>query len=138
MPRPNRFDCIQPVNPPPPPARPEPPEHLSEAARKHWRTIVAAKPSTYFDAPNQVLLECLCEHIAQSDWIAQQINALDPSVPKHFPQLRALLMMGHRQTVAITSLMTKLRLLPRVKAERKTELGYIDANGQLRPWERHV
>ena len=138
MPRPNRFDYIRPVTTGRPPSRPQAPKGLSAGAAKHWRAIVAAKPADYFDAPKQVLLGCLCEHIAASDWLSVQINALDPSVLKDFPRLRSLLMMAHRQTVAITSLMTELRLLPPLKAPRKLpELGYIDEAGKVRPWERH-
>ena len=138
MPRPNRFDYIQPVTTGRPPARPQAPKGISAAAAKHWRDIVAAKQADYFDAPNQVLLGCLCEHIAASDWLSVQINALDPSVPKDFPRLRSLMMMAHRQTAAIAALMTKLRLLPAKKAERKLpELGYIDEAGKVQPWERH-
>ena len=138
MPRPNRFDYIRPVTTGRPLSRPQAPKGLSAGAARHWQAIVASRPPEYFDAANRVLLACLCEHIAASDWLSVQINALDPSVPKDFTRLRPLLMMAHRQTVAITSLMTKLRLLPPLKAPRKLpELGYIDEAGRVRPRERH-
>jgi hypothetical protein len=71
-------------NAPPPPPHPEPPVYLSPAAAEHWRAIVASKPSTYFDAANRILLECLCVHAATADWIWGEIQTLDPRDKCHF------------------------------------------------------
>jgi hypothetical protein len=54
----------------------------------------------------------LVQHMAASDWVAGQINALDPSVPRQLPPYERLLLMSAREARAIMQLMTKLRLLP--------------------------
>jgi hypothetical protein len=71
-------DWFRAQNAPPPPPHPEPPAYFSPAAAEHWRAIVASKPSTYFDAANRILLECVCVHAATADWIWGEIHTLDP------------------------------------------------------------
>ena len=125
MPRPNVFDLIQPVTRGRPPRRPAAPKGLSEAAGKHWRRIVEAKPAGYFDAPGQVLLERLCEHAAQAEWMSAAIHALDPEDAKEFVKLARLLRMEARETAAIVQLSEKLRLLPPLKAPRPKPIGVV-------------
>jgi hypothetical protein len=103
-------------NAPPPPPHPEPPAYLSPAAAEHWRAIVASKPSTYFDAANRILLECLCVHAATADWIWGEIHTLDPRDKCQFQRYRSLGVMAARESRAIISLTTKLRLLPTKRA----------------------
>jgi hypothetical protein len=120
-------------NAPPPPPHPEPPASLSPRAAEHWRAIVRDKPSTYFDAANQVLLANLCAHLAVSDWIWREINAIDPSDPRQFRRYRTLGVMASRESRAILQMMTKLRLLP----PRQPPVTPISVNGGVMPWERH-
>jgi hypothetical protein len=133
MPRPNAYDFIQPVTTGRTPRRPAAPKGLSELAKVHWANIVASRPPEYFDAANQMLLGCLCEHIAASDWIAGAINGLAPDDPKDFRRYARLLIMANRESSAIVSLMTKLRLLPTKKA---AEMG-ADTPTATALWERH-
>jgi hypothetical protein len=71
-------------------------------------------------------------HMATADWIWQQINACDPSDPKQFRRYRTLGTMASRETRAMLSLMTKLRLLP-TRAQAMAA-----AAPPSRPWEWHV
>jgi hypothetical protein len=105
-------DWFRAQNAPPPPPHPEPPAYFSPAAAEHWRAIVASKPSTYFDAANRILLECLCVHAATADWIWSEIHTLDPRDKRQFQRYRSLGVMAARESRAIISLTTKLRLLP--------------------------
>jgi hypothetical protein len=133
MPRPNVYDFIRPVTVGRPPRRPAAPKGLSELAKMHWGNIVASRPPEYFDAANQVLLGCLCEHMAHSDWVAEAINGLDPDDPKDFRRYARLTIMANRESGAIAALMTKLRLLPTKKAAEMR----ADTPTATAPWERH-
>jgi hypothetical protein len=97
---------------PPPPPHPEPPACLSPAAAEHWRGIITSRRPDYFDAANQVLLECLCHHMATVDVIWGEINKMDVRDPKQFRRYRTLGVMACREGRAMVGLMTKLRLWP--------------------------
>jgi hypothetical protein len=106
-------EAFRALNAPKPPPHPKPPARLSETAAKHFRDIVATRPSTYFDAPNLLLLECMCNHMAQADWLAERIRDVDPGKgDRDFRRFRTLSVMICREERAILSLMTNLRLLP--------------------------
>jgi hypothetical protein len=81
-----------------------------------------------------VLLGCLVEHIAHSDWIAEAIHACDPDDPKDFRRYARLTIMANRESGAIAALMTKLRLLPTKKA---AEMHADTPTPKAAPWQRH-
>jgi hypothetical protein len=125
-------EAFRALNAPSPPPPPEPPASLSAAAAEHWRAIVASKPSDYFDAPNQLLLELLCSACAHSDFIAGQIALIDDlGDAKQLRLFSRLSIMASRQGKLIAQLCGKLRLLPRVGATAPISLHTV-------PWERHA
>jgi len=56
--------------------RPEPPDHLCEAAAVEWRRVVAARPADWFGRENLVQLKSYCEHLATAELISREIEAL--------------------------------------------------------------
>ena len=125
-------EAFRALNAPPPPPHPEPPASLSAAVAEHWRAIVASKPSDYFDAPNQLLLELLCSACAHSDFVAGQLALIDDlGDAKQLRLFSRLSIMASRQGKLIAQLCGKLRLLPRVGATAPIPLHTV-------PWERHA
>jgi hypothetical protein len=95
---------------------------------------VASRPPEYFDGACQALLVCYCRHAATANFIAAAINALDPSDPKDFRIYARLLSIAARESKAMMSLSTKLRLAP--SNVRRIEQNVPTPRKPL--WERHV
>jgi hypothetical protein len=97
------------VVPPVSPLPPEPPEDLTPAQAKIWRTIVKCRPPQYFDGACFELLRCYCQHADAANVIARQIQQTDENDLKRYSKL---LGMACRETNALMSLSAKLRLAP--------------------------
>jgi hypothetical protein len=60
---------------------PEPPEHLSQEARKLWVRILTSKPSDWFDEGNLPILAQYCDLVAEQAKMVLQRNELDQLKP---------------------------------------------------------
>jgi hypothetical protein len=56
---------------------PQPPEHLSQEARKLWARILASKPSDWFDEGNLPILAQYCDLVAEQAKMVLHRNELD-------------------------------------------------------------
>jgi hypothetical protein len=60
---------------------PEPPEHLSQEARKLWARILASKPSDWFEEGNLPILAQYCALVAEQAKMVLHRNELDVLKP---------------------------------------------------------
>lgn len=58
--------------------RPQPPEHLSDAARAVWDSVTAGRPADFFDAGARPLLEAFCVATAEHRRLLVRLETLDP------------------------------------------------------------
>ena len=92
-----------------------PPADLTEYQAQLWMSITATKPADWFQADCLPLLSAYCKHISTAAVIDQQIDAVEPEQItdlKFLRQYQKLLDMREKQTRAIASLATKMRLTP--------------------------
>lgn len=97
---------------------PDPPEWLSDEGAAHWRAIVAAKPSGWFDAGNLPLLGQYCATLAQAQKVAQQLAVAEDGVKSIYGlEMRLMGLNGSCATLA-----TKLRLSVQGAVDRKSRM----------------
>ena len=95
---------------------------------------MASRPSNYFDAPVQPLLEALCTTYAILDDLWRQMHACDRDDPNGFRLYARLLLMANREGKLALTLATKLRLLP-ARTEPMPQMARHRSGIKL--WERH-
>jgi hypothetical protein len=112
--------------------RPEPPYGLPPAASALWQRIVNEQPADYFRVATLPLLSAYCLHACTLDQLAKLIAETDPEVDlSRFDQL---LRMRKRESAALASLSTKLRL---AQSQRFDSRKKLEPRPWVPPWERH-
>jgi hypothetical protein len=120
--------------------RPPPPDGLTEQQADEWRAIVGRMPSGFFSREMFGLLAAYCQHFSAARVLAGLIDSfksewlVDPDGLARFDKL---LGMRERETKAMMSAATKLRLTPQ---SRYMPVGAARAvanagAGGKRPWE---
>lgn len=93
------------------PAPPEPPKHLSKEAGTVWRAIVASKPTDWFDAGAQILLEAYCESAVHHRAVTAKITRLRRGRGRdNWEDLKSLEKRAALVRRDLATLATKLRL----------------------------
>jgi hypothetical protein len=105
---------------------PEPPEHLSQEARKLWDRILASKPADWFEEGNLPILAQYCDLVAEQAKLVLQRNELEQLKPANLLDrtevLRARLDVNRsvrEHALASTTLAVKLRLTVQNTIDRK-------------------
>ena len=112
-----------------------PPAGLTPAQQSEWIKVVNARPADWFGRWNAALLTQYCRHKVQSDLIAQQLEAFDPSWLadddglKRYDKLSA---MFERETRAISALLRSMRLTQQslIRADKA-----VAATNGRKPWQ---
>jgi hypothetical protein len=113
--------------------RAQPPEYLSAAEAGEWRRIVGALPADWFPVETHGLLESYCAHLIERRDLTGLIAAEKASPDFTVKQYNRLLAMRERESRAISSLATRMRISQQATLDR---LKKKDAGAQLRkPWE---
>src|SRR5918994_44768 len=90
--------------------RPDPPPELTEAQAEVWTSIVRSVQPDWFSAPNFPLLASFCRHVVASRKIASLIEVAEASDAFDLAGYGQLLSMQERETRALSTLATKMRL----------------------------
>lgn len=116
------------------PKPPRPPEELTKMQAEEWRAIVKRMPSDWFTRETWPLLAQLCRHTVQSRRIAKLIEELLSDFYA-IDDYDRLLRMQNRESAAIMSLSTKLRLSQQSSYNAKNASTAKTGPDGKRPWE---
>lgn len=112
--------------------RPDPPEALDVGARDVWLGVVGGLPADWFDEVLLPVLEQYCRHVVEgrrlSGLIVQAVEGSDLDIADYDQLLR----MRERETRAMASLATKMRLTHQA---RRNDRGNKVVPSGSRPWE---
>jgi hypothetical protein len=123
------------------PQRPPPPAELTPTQAGLWTVIVGQMPADYFIAGSWPLLVAYCRHVDTSNVLAGLINAIDPArlaTDEVLARYGRLTEMAARETKAIASLSTKLRLAQSNRYDSKKRIATTPAIPWAKPWEKHT
>jgi hypothetical protein len=120
--------------------RPPPPEGLTEQQADEWRAIVGRMPSGFFSREMFGLLGAYCQHASAARVLAGLIDTFRPEWlvdPDGLARFDKLLAMRERETKAMASLATKMRLTPQSRYMPATAARAVAnaGTGGKRPWE---
>ena len=119
--------------------RPSPPPELTAPEAKVWKAIVASTPAGWFTPAQEPLLVVYCRHVVTGDQLSAMINKSKPdwTTMEGLRSHSRLLGMRLRETSAMLSLATRMRLTQQARIEPRTAGRAWDANhpGQ-RLWDR--
>jgi hypothetical protein len=126
--------------------RPPPPAHLDASAKKLWKAIVADSPSGWFTVAQEPLLAGFCCHASTAEFISKLIDKERPDDllgdRDRLRRYSRLLGMRSRETAALSSLATKMRLTQQAQIQPRSAGRAWDANSpgpklwdRKRPWE---
>jgi hypothetical protein len=90
--------------------RAPPPDHLTDEQARVWREVLDDLPADWFRGSNLPLLETYCRHIVAARRIAQLIELEEKSDAFDPANYDLLLRMQDRETRALATMGTKLRL----------------------------
>jgi hypothetical protein len=122
--------------------RPEPPEELTAEETIEWREVVGRLPPDWFGRESFALLVQHCRSVVKARLIARLIDGLrraSPEADLDLTTLDKLMMMADRESRAISSLSTRMRLSQHSRtqatpARRKAS----DPNASRKPWQHVV
>jgi hypothetical protein len=112
------------------PQRPEPPASMPDSQKVLWRGIVAEQLPDYFFAGSLPLLAQYVRHVDTASKIERLLQATDPDA--NMPLYSKLGDMRARETKAICSLSTKLRLAPSNRWDGRKRLPVV---AREKPWD---
>ena len=98
---------------------PSPPDDLTDEQAATWNTICRAMPGDWFAIESQPLLAAYCRHVATARHIAERIEKYWKN-PLGIEHLDRLLKIQARESSAIASLATKLRLTQQSRYNAKS------------------
>lgn len=119
--------------------RREAPAELSDEETSEWYAIVESLPATWFGRENQALLTQYCRHVVRARRVAQLIHDMEsPQPPKpgedaptfDIQGYNSLLIMQDRESRAIATLSTKMRIAQQSTIDKETKKKGVGK----RPW----
>ena len=117
--------------------RPDPPSELTATQAKVWRETVETTPAGWFRAGDH-LLTAYCRHVVSAGFLAGLIDKCRPDIGDKdgLGRLGRLLAMRARETAAISSLATRMRLTKQARAHSRSAGRAFDGTpGGKPPWE---
>jgi hypothetical protein len=103
--------------------RPEPPTHLTDNQEAEWRAVVDRLPAEWFPPETHALLAQFCRHVTSAQVIFGLIEKLAQSDEFSLILFDRLLRMQERETRAISSLATRLRITNQAWFSRNKRTG---------------
>lgn len=113
--------------------RPDAPYDLTDEQAEEWRSVVGMLPADWFPRETHALLASYCRHVVAARKIAMLIAAEERKRRLNVFNYDALLRMQERESRAISSLMTRMRITQQAlydKSKKKAANGTVKA-----PWE---
>src|SRR5262249_31124700 len=117
--------------------RPEPPDGMPEDEAEVWQTIVGAMPPGWFGPQNRDLLKRYCHVVCGAEATAQRVRRISAArmTDENLRTWSRLSSIGLRETTAMCSLATKLRLTPQGSVRKCAAEAEIRNAPRPRPWE---
>lgn len=115
--------------------RPPPLVDLTPAQAKTWREIIGSTPGGWFSAGQEPLLAAYCRHVSAADQLARMIENCKPE--DDLCRFDKLLRMRERETKAMSSLATRMRLTQQSQMHPRTAARAMgDGDGSRKLWDR--
>ena len=112
--------------------RPDAPYDLTDEEVDTWRAVVEALPADWFPPETHGLLTSYCRHIVRERRLAQLIQQAEGAEALDIPEYERLLKMLSRESQAIGSLATRMRISQQSSYDRKKSKG---PRLMRKPWE---
>jgi hypothetical protein len=112
--------------------RPDAPYDLTDEQAQEWWAVVNRLPADWFPRETQPLLADYCRHVVKSRRIAQLVQDAESATEIDVPLLDKLYKMAERESRAITSLATKMRISQQATLTKRADKG---SRGVRKPWE---
>ena len=112
--------------------RPDAPYDLTDEQSTEWWAIVDRMPADWFPRETHAMLADLCRHIVKSRRIAQLVADAEAAEELDVGLLDKLYKMAERESRAITSLSTKMRISQQATLTKRADKG---SRGVRKPWE---
>lgn len=103
--------------------RPEPPDELTKEEASEWRSIAERLPADWFTRETHGQLVNYCRHIVKARRVAEQVSAFRQEwleTDEGLHRYDKLLHMAERESRAIASLGTKMRITQQSRYAHKT------------------
>src|SRR5215207_9317547 len=118
--------------------RAPPPAELTEAEAAVWRDAMGCHRAGWFNKGQFPLLKAYCRHSARAELLAEQVNSFKPewlAEDGGLERLDALLKMAERESRAMSSLATRMRVTQQAQYGPKAAATALEAAPGRRPWE---
>ena len=131
--RPSRASLqVVPFRTEPEARRPDPPADLTGDQAKVWRDIVESLPADWVSKANAPLMAGFCRHVTAARRVARLLEVEEASDAFNLANYGQLLAMQERETRALSTLATKMRIArSTVDDRRKPPM----SPGGPRPWQ---
>lgn len=113
-------------------ARPEPPSELNDEQAEEWRAVVGRMPADWFGRETHGMLAQYCRRVVTSRRVAELIQKAEEADTFDLKEYDLLLKMQDRESGAISSLATRMRISQHSNYDKKKSRA--SSTGK-RPWE---
>lgn len=118
--------------------RMEAPVYLSDAERQVWTDVVNDQPAGVFGLTHAPMLEMYCRHVVRSRILADEIQNFDRAWMADgdgLDRYDKLLKMAERESRAMSSLATRLRITRQSVHVEKASRAIANMPRSRKPWE---
>jgi len=112
--------------------RPDAPYDLTDEQAAEWWAVVNRLPADWFPRETHALLTEYCRHVVKSRRIAQLIADAESAEEVDIDTLDKLYKMAERESRAISSLATRMRISQQATSTHRANKG---TKGVRKPWE---
>ena len=119
--------------------RPEAPDELTKEEAEEWRAIVGRLPADWFPRETHAQLTNYCRHVVKARMIAGLLREFEPewtATDEGLHRFDKLTHMAQRESAAIASLGTKMRLTQQTRVREQTATRRLEAHVAAKPWEK--
>ncbi len=113
-------------------SRQKPPHELNDEEVEVWHGVVSTMPADWFDSSTVPLLSQYCRHAVQARRLAELIERATSSPDLMIEDYDRLLKMQQRESGAICSLATKMRITQQSTSNHR---GNKKTQAVRKPWE---
>lgn len=112
--------------------RPDAPYDLTDEQATEWWAVVNRLPADWFPRETHALLADYCRHVVKSRRIAQLVADAESRPAIDVDTLDKLYKMADRESRAISSLATRMRISQQATSTHRADKG---TKGVRKPWE---
>ena len=112
--------------------RPDAPYDLTDEQASEWWAVVNRLPADWFPRETHAMLADYCRHVVKSRRIAQLVADAEKGKTIDIDALDKLYKMAERESRAISSLATRMRISQQATSTHRADKG---TKGVRKPWE---